>query len=131
MPQAVGITAYEHVDIRVCDKDEAITFCRKLGFELSEDFSEHHALEMENSAGVRINLIDNGTSRANILMDEAVRHPGVTHPAFTVSSLDAVVESLEAGAIPITEGPVEIGDRRRICFIRDPDGNVIEFDELR
>ena len=25
--------------------------------------------------------------------------------------------------------PLTIDDERRICFVRDPDGNVIEFDE--
>jgi lactoylglutathione lyase len=131
MTPAFGITAYEHVGIRVCHKGEAIAFYEKLGFALGDDFPEHNALEMENAAGVRINLIYNGARRNNnILMDETVRHPGITHPAFVVPSLDAVVAALTASAIPITEGPVEVGGRRRICFIRDPDGNVIEFDEL-
>ena len=43
-------------------------------------------------------------------------------------SLDAVIERLRELAIPVTEGPVEL-EERRICFIRDPDGNVLEFDE--
>lgn len=131
MASEFGITGYEHVGIRVTDKQAAIAFYQKLGFQLSVDFPEHDALEMENSAGVRINLIYNGVRRENnILMDEPVKHPGLTHPAFTVKSLDAVLESLHRNGLEITEGPLELGDRRRICFIRDPDGNVVEFDEL-
>jgi extradiol dioxygenase family protein len=32
--------------------------------------------------------------------------------------------------VTITEGPVDWG-RRLTCFLRDPDGNVLEFNELR
>ncbi|MEO1082054.1 MAG: hypothetical protein AAFY29_21025 [Pseudomonadota bacterium] len=32
--------------------------------------------------------------------------------------------------IAITEGSLMIGERRRVLFIRDPDGNVLKFDEL-
>ncbi len=128
---AFGITAYEHVGIRVCDKDAAIGFYEKLGFRVSEDFPEHAALEMANEAGVRINLIYNGVARSNnILMDEAIKHPGHTHPAFVVDSLEHIVSELERAGIALSEGPLEVGGRRRICFIRDPDGNVIEFDEM-
>lgn len=131
MQAEFGIRAYEHVGIRVTDRASAIAFYEKLGFRLSEDFPEHTALEMENAAGVRINLIYNGQPRANnILMDEAVKHPGLTHPAFVVDSLDRILASLGELGIEITEGPLELGGRRRICFVRDPDGNVVEFDEL-
>ena len=128
---SVEITGYEHVGIRVSDRDEAVAFYQRLGFELERDLPEHRALVMRTSSAVRINLIYNGTRRpegANILMDEAARHPGVTHPAFVVPSLDAVLARLQELSIPVTEGPVELGERR-ICFIRDPDGNVLEFDE--
>jgi lactoylglutathione lyase len=126
-----GIKAYEHVGIRVCDKAVSVAFYEQLGFHVTEDFPEHAAMEMANSDGVRINLIYNGAARANnILMDEAIKHPGLTHPAFVVASLDACLEALAQADIAITEGPIEIGGRRRICFVRDPDGNVVEFDEL-
>ena len=32
--------------------------------------------------------------------------------------------------IAITEGPIEIGGRRLTLFIRDPDRNVLEFNQL-
>lgn len=126
----IDITAYEHVGIRVSDRDRAVVFYEQFGFVVTEEFVEHAALEMENQAGVRINLIYNAVPRErNILMDEPVKHPGVTHPAFTVKSLDAVIAELNKAGIEISEGPLEL-ERRRICFIRDPDANVVEFDEL-
>lgn len=127
----IGITAYEHVGIRVSDRAAAVAFYEQLGFVLSQDFPEHSALEMENEGGVRINLIYNAVRRdKNILMDEAVRYPGVTHPAFVVRSLAETIAALGAQGIALSEGPLEVDERRRICFVRDPDGNVVEFDEL-
>lgn len=125
------ITAYEHVGIRVSDRDKSVAFYEQLGFALENDLPEHRALVMGTASGVKINLIYNGSRRArgaNILMDETTKHPGVTHPAFVVSSLDAALAQLAELEIPVTEGPVQI-EGRRICFVRDPDGNVVEFDE--
>jgi hypothetical protein len=34
------------------------------------------------------------------------------------------------GNIAITEGPVDCG-RRITCFLRDPDSNVLEFNDLK
>lgn len=126
------ITGYEHVGIRVSDRDEALRFYESLGFELEDELPEHAALILKCAAGVRINLIYNGRRRSgasNILMDVDEKHPGVTHPAFVVASLDATMTRLGALGISITEGPVALPNRR-ICFIRDPDGNVVEFDEV-
>lgn len=125
------ITGYEHVGIRVSDRDEAIAFYEQLGFKLESDLPEHRALVLGTPSGTKINLIYNGTRRersANILMDEAEKHTGVTHPAFVVTSLDETLAHLAARGIPVTEGPVQV-EGRRICFVRDPDGNVVEFDE--
>ena len=131
MVVGIDITAYEHVGIRISDKRKGVAFYEKLGFRVTEDFPEHKALEMENAAGVRINLIYNGRARlGNILLDERDKYPGVTHPAFVVPSLDVVIEELSRHDISLSEGPVVVGDRRRICFVRDPDGNVVEFDEM-
>lgn len=127
------ITAYEHVGIRVTDRSRAIRFYEKLGFREETDLPEHAAVEMVNDDGLYINLIYNGVARdggRNILIDEAVKHPGVTHPAFVVNDLDALIRMLDREGIAITEGPVDIGGRRRVCFIRDPDGTVLEFDEF-
>ncbi len=128
----IAIVGYEHVGIRVSDRDESVAFYRKLGFEVESDLPEHAALVMTAPRGTRINLIYNAVRRpggANVLMDEPEKHPGVTHPAFVVASLDATLEALHEHGIAVTEGPVQV-EARRICFVRDPDGNVLEFDEL-
>lgn len=127
------ILAYEHVGIRVTDSETAVRFYKMLGFSNVLDLPEHHANEMTNDAGVTINLIFNGVKRdnnRNILLDEPVKWPGMTHPAFIVDDLDALLAMLHREGVRITEGPHLIGERRRAFFIRDPDGNVLEFNEL-
>lgn len=125
-------TAYEHVGIRVSDPDPARRFYERLGFHEEIRFDDY-ANEMATPAGVRINLIFNGAARAgarNMLQDEPVKWPGITHVAFVVDDLDALVSWLNDAGIAITEGPGPIGPRRVGLFIRDPDGNVLEFNQL-
>ena len=44
--------------------------------------------------------------------------------------MDALLALCARENIRITEGPLMIGTRRRVCFLRDPDGTVLEFNEL-
>ena len=128
----MNITAYDHVGIRVTDRSRALAFYEAIGFEVDASCSDERVAEIINDAGVRISLIFNGVptpSGANILLDEPDKWPGVTHAAFIVDSLDQAMERFAAIQCPITEGPVDWG-RRLTCFIRDPDGNVLEFNEI-
>ncbi|MDD2867851.1 VOC family protein [Neomegalonema sp.] len=127
------ISAYDHVGIRVSDRRRALAFYEGLGFVESARFPAYEANEMVTADGVRINLIFNAARRPglrNVLLDEPVKLPGVTHPAFVVDDLEALQEWLGARNIRITEGPKPIGPRRIALFIRDPDGNVLEFNQL-
>ena len=127
------LTGYEHVGIRVSDRDGARAFYNLLGWREAEDLPSLCANEIVNEDGVRINLIFNGAKREgarNILQDEPIKFPGVTHAAFVVEDLDDLIARLSALNIPLTGGPEIYSDRRRVIFIRDPDGNVLEFDEL-
>jgi len=126
------ITSFDHAGVRVSDAARALAFYAKLGFELDPAFSNERVAEIVTPTAVRLNLIFNGRARAgasNILLDEPVKWPGYTHAAFVVESLDALLEWAAAEDVAITEGPVDWG-RRRTCFFRDPDGNVLEFNEL-
>jgi len=60
-----------------------------------------------------------------------VKRPGYTHAAFIVDSMDELVAWLTQEDIRISEGPTMMGHgRRNVCFIRDPDLNVLEFNEI-
>lgn len=131
--QPARIMAYDHVGIRVSHQARALAFYQALGFSESARFPRHEANEMITPEGVRINLILNGSRRPgahNLLLDAPVKWPGVTHPAFVVDDLVALQSWLQACGIPVTEGPHRIGPRRVALFIRDPDGNVLEFNQL-
>jgi len=127
------ILAYDHIGIRVSDKPRAMSFYQALGFVESASFPLFEANEMLSPDGVRINLIFNGTrmpNAHNALLDAPVKLPGMTHPAFIVDDLKALEAWLGEQGIVITEGPHHIGPRRVALFIRDPDGNVLEFNQL-
>jgi len=127
------ILAYDHIGIRVSDRDRAMSFYQALGFVESARFARHEANEMLSPDGVRINLIFNGArlpDAHNPLLDAPVKLPGITHPAFVVDDLQALIDWLDEQRIVITEGPHPIGPRRIALFIRDPDGNVLEFNQL-
>jgi catechol 2,3-dioxygenase-like lactoylglutathione lyase family enzyme len=130
---ALRISGYDHVGIRVSDRVRAIDFYARLGFAIDPAYCSERVAEMVSADGARINLIFNGVARpaaGNVLMDEPVKWPGYTHAAFIVDALQPLLDWAAAEGITITEGPVDWG-RRLTCFLRDPDGNVLEFNELR
>ncbi|WP_028969448.1 VOC family protein [Sphingomonas sp. URHD0057] len=127
------IQGYDHVGIRVSDRQRALEFYAKLGFTLDPEFSNERAAEILAADGTRINLIFNGVAQSmahNVLLDEPVKLPGYTHAAFIVDRLDDLLAWAAREEVAVTEGPVD-WDRRMTCFIRDPDGNVLEFNELK
>jgi lactoylglutathione lyase len=83
---------------------------------------------MEHPSGVNINFILNASSDAsptNVLMDESAKHTGFTHIALEITDAEAVKRQLDGHDIAITES-VEF-EGAMFFFVRDPDGNVIEF----
>jgi|tagenome__1003787_1003787.scaffolds.fasta_scaffold19744897_2 lactoylglutathione lyase len=130
---AMQIQGYDHVGIRVSDRERALDFYGRLGFALDTDFSNDGVAEVVAADGTRINLIFNGVAQPNahnLLLDEPVKLPGYTHAAFIVDRLDELIGWARRDGVEITEGPVDWG-RRTTCFLRDPDGNVLEFNELK
>ena len=127
----VQILNYDHVGIRVTDRARALAFYGELGFALDPEFSDDRVAELVAGDGTRINLIFNGIARANnVLLDEPIKWPGYTHGAFVVGSLQDLLDWASRRGVAVTEGPVDWG-RRLTCFVRDPDGNVLEFNELK
>ena len=62
-------------------------------------------------------------------MDVPATHTGYTHMALEVTDGAAVKEQLDGAVIPITE-TVELPGGAVFFFVRDPDGNVIELQEV-
>jgi len=127
------ITAIDHIGVRVRDSARACAFYRQLGFAVVFEDAGSPVVILRNPAGVEINLVVNASADAdvNVLMDVAEKHPGFTHVALRVSSLDQTVTALRELGIAITEGPVALGPWNTSVFVRDPDGNVLELTEHR
>ncbi len=129
------IKGIDHVGIRVSDLPTALNFYQLLGFNIDKDecYPEYNSTGLINKHEVRINLIDTATSKDssqfNILFDEDIKFPGLTHLALIVCNLQDVKQFFKHQGISITEGPILL-KRRQAIFIRDPDGNVIEFNQL-
>ncbi len=128
-----NILSIDHIGIRITNRDVSRAFYAQFGFVETDYFQADQANEMQTASGVRINLIMNGAKRPqnkNILLDEPIKYPGITHLAFVVNNLSELQSWLQANKIAITEGPVQLSPRRITLFIRDPDGNVLEFNQL-
>ena len=123
------ITRINHVGLRVRDLSVAREFYEKLGFEfLGGPMGPEPVAIVEHPSGVNINFILNASSDAsptNVLMDEAAKHTGFTHIALEITDVEAVKHQLDSHDIAITESVEYEG--ARFFFVRDPDGNVIEF----
>lgn len=123
------VSEYHHVGVRVKNIDSALDFYKFIGFE-KQVFIDN-AWEVETRNGLVLNLIANGDQPrgVNILHDVKEKHPGITHVAFCVDNLDVMLDRCRSAGIDITEGPKELPGRRYF-FIRDPDQNVVEINEV-
>ena len=124
------ITGINHVGLRVRDLAVARSFYEKLGFDFIEGpVGPEPVAVMLHPSGVNINFILNASADAsdvNILMDVPQKHTGYTHVALEITDVGAVKAQLETIGFAITE-TVELPNGSVFFFIRDPDGNVIEF----
>jgi len=123
------IKGVSHVGARVSDRERAVAFYQKLGFELVYTDPHEPVVVLRNRDGVEVNLIVNAGASdrpSNVLMDIPQKHAGWTHVAWLVSSIEETALALGAARIEITEGPKRLGSGVS-CFVRDPDRNVIEL----
>ena len=124
------ITGINHIGLRVSSLERARAFYEQLGFIfITGPIGPEPVAIMEHPSGVNINFIVNADadSKANILMDIPIKHPGYTHFALDVTNIKSVEEALNKLGIAITEGPITLPDGGVMLFIRDQDNNVVEF----
>ena len=124
------ITRINHVGLRVRSLEVTRNFYEQLGFKfLIGPIGPEPVAVMEHPSGININFILNASADAadnNILMDVPEKHTGFTHIALEINDLEAVQKKLAELEIATTE-IVQLPDGGVLTFIRDPDGNVIEF----
>lgn len=127
----IAIERIDHIGIRVTDEARTLGFYRQLGFEVTFRAEEARVVIVTNAAGVELNFIVNGApppAGRNVLMDVPEKHPGITHFALRVASIEETIAALRSAGVELTEGPVRLGSGVSV-FIRDPDRNVIELRE--
>ena len=124
------ITRINHVGLRVRNLETTRAFYEKLGFEfIVGPIGPEPVAVMEHPTGININFILNASADAsdvNLLMDVPEKHTGFTHISLEITDRKEVETHLQEMRIPITE-TVELPDGTVFFFVRDPDGNVIEF----
>jgi len=124
------ISGINHVGLRIRDLARSRAFYAVLGFEfIVGPIGPEPVAVMEHPSGVNLNFILNASDDAsadNILMDVSAKHTGYTHIALEISDRESVKRQLTKAGVSITE-TVELPDGAVFFFIRDPDGNVIEF----
>lgn len=126
------ITGIAHVGIRVQALDRARAFYEFLGFNfVIGPIGPEPVAIMSHPSGIEINFILNasGTSAQNVLMDVKEKYSGYTHIALSVKNVYEVQSALQTAGITITEGPIVFPDGSTAIFVRDPDRNVIEFNQ--
>ena len=55
--------------------------------------------------------------------------PGLRHLAFVVDDVDAAVAGLRARGAEIVGGPEQFGSSYRLCYVRGPEGIIVELAE--
>lgn len=126
------ITGIAHIGIRVHALDRARAFYELLGFNfVIGPIGPEPVAIMSHPSGIEINFILNAadTSTQNVLMDVKEKHPGYTHIALSVKNVLEVQSVLTSAGVTITEGPITFPGGSISIFVRDPDRNVIEFNQ--
>ena len=102
----LDIRNFDHIGIRISDRDASVAFYELLGFELIADggYDAGHPLVMLHPSGININLLGPATAKAgqNILMDEAEKYPGITHLAVKVKDAEATETFVTKNNIAVT-----------------------------
>ena len=127
--QVLGIA---HIGIRVYELERARTFYELLGFNfVVGPIGPEPVAIMSHPSGIEINFILNAAndSAENVLMDIEAKHAGYTHIALTVQNVAEVQAELEKAGVIISGGPITFSGGSVSIFVRDPDRNVIEFNQ--
>ena len=102
----------EHVGIVVDDLAAATEFFVELGLVLQGEGPV---------AGRWVDRVDNRHAPANT--------PGIRHVAFAVEDIDAVVAGLRARGAELVGELERYEDSYRLCYVRGPEGIIIELAE--
>ncbi len=140
------IQRMEHVGIVVDDLPAAIEFFVELGLELlGEGSVEGRWVDrIVGLDGVRVEQAmvqtPDGNGRLELVkfhspstqggdQDAPANTPGIRHIAFAVEDIDAVVAGLRSRGAELVGELVRYKDSYRLCYVRGPEGIIVELAE--
>ena len=143
------INGAHHVALATADMDRLLHFyCELLGLPLLSDgrMEPGDSPEFETVVGLkgtRVRVAQLGVGNLRIEVFEyqepepgALDLPracdvGLRHIAFDVTDVDGEYERLKASGVTFLSAPQSIGNHGlRSVYLRDPDGNIVEFQEI-
>jgi catechol 2,3-dioxygenase-like lactoylglutathione lyase family enzyme len=144
--RAVTIQRMDHVGVVVDDLPAAVEFFVALGLELEGEASlEGEAVDrIVGLQGVRTDVafvrVPGGNGRLELIKFHAPSHPGEARPAqpnapgirhvtFAVDDIDAVLADLQARGTELVGEKVRYGDSYTLCYVRGPEGIIVELAE--
>jgi len=124
-----GLVGFEHVGMTSGDLDRTIAFyCDLLGLRL--------ALRKPNlaflDAGGGMLEVFGPAEGATPARDVPPGEAGMRHLTLAYTDVDAMIARLEAAGVPIVERPRNAHNTemvKRVAFVRDPDGIIVELIE--
>ncbi len=130
-----------HHGISVADLERSLSFYRDaLGFEVIDRYTlddEGLSAAIGVVATGRFAHLDGGNARVELVEydagdavpESAVYDTGATHLGIEVEDIDTAYEALPE-SVEAVSAPQTTGSGTRICFLRDPDGTLVELLEL-
>jgi catechol 2,3-dioxygenase-like lactoylglutathione lyase family enzyme len=149
----VSIRNVSHIAIGVRDMDSSLPFWTEVvGLHVTLDTIEEFTIDGEVVRRRGVYLRDReGSDAPFVVLDEQITRPktgdakplfeiGVHHFGFWVDNLDDIVSRARAAGVALLAEPSEQGADTstygephggfvRAAFIRDPEGNVVQFDQ--
>jgi catechol 2,3-dioxygenase-like lactoylglutathione lyase family enzyme len=129
-----------HVGVTVTDLDAAVEFYRDvLGLDCTDRFTVSgrafaEAVDVDgatgrfahfDASGARVELVEYDPD-ADPASETDLNQPGAKHLGLAVDDVDAVYEALDPEVTTLSE-PRTTESGTRLCFLRDPEGNLVEL----
>lgn len=133
-----------HYGLNVSEMERALEFYRdRLGFAVDRRFPISDVQsEIVGVDGVEgeIVFLDTGDFEIELISYSAPdnenvheRAPGhdvgIAHLCLTIEDIDGLYEDLQAADVEFVSEPQTVGNGAQIAYVRDPDGNYVEFYE--